>query len=58
MDDANLRKVYLDGANSIMKILPIPTVTLVNDQTYVSIKACVRNYLMSGKEPKRIGNLK
>ena len=35
-----------------MQNLPIPNVQVIDDHSYISIKECVTNFLLSGKMPK------
>ena len=46
--DSDLRRWYIDGSYSILKNLPYPKVILFKNDSYVSIRQCIADYLGKG----------
>ena len=49
--DISLRQTYINGTYLIMKNLPKPKVTLLNNNSYVFICQCNAKFLSKGKIP-------
>ena len=56
INDACIRQTYLTGSNSIMKNLPIPSVKVVENHSYVSVRECLSNWLLFNNTPSYISN--
>ena len=44
---ADVRRLYVDGTNSVTKNLPIPNIRVLNKHSYVSLMDCIADMLMS-----------
>jgi hypothetical protein len=48
-----MRHVYIVGRNSVLKNLPRPNVTMVNNHSCVSIKQCIAHFFAASKMPEK-----
>ena len=46
---SELRNRYLDGRKSITKHLPLPKIGMMKDHSYISINACIVDFLLKHK---------
>ena len=44
LDESTIRRYYHDGRNSILRNLPQPNVTLIDNHSYVSIRQCIADF--------------
>ena len=56
--DTELGNIYLVGIKSIVNNLPRPTIKLVHNHSYVSIRQCISHFLANGKVAHKINSLK
>ena len=56
--DTELGNIYLVGIKSIVNNLPRPTIKLVHNHSYVSIRQCISHFLANGKVAHKISFLK
>ena len=52
--DAELRNLYLNGKNSIIRNLPRPNVSSVKNHSYISIRQCIAHFFSEGRMPHHI----
>ena len=52
--DSALRNIYMVGSSSILKNLPRPKVSMVDEHSYVSICQCIAQFFSSGKMPQNV----
>ena len=46
---ADVRRLYIDGINSVTKNLPIPNIKILNKHSYVSLMDCISDMLLSNE---------
>jgi hypothetical protein len=42
-----MRRLYIDGKNSVAKNLPIPNIKVLNNHSYVSLTDCIADMMLS-----------
>ena len=47
--DADIRNRYVVGSESIVKNLPRPSISIIGNHSYASVRQCIAHFLVSGK---------
>ena len=51
---ADIRRLYVDGVDSVTNNLPIPTIKQLHKHSYISIMDCIADFLLSNKRQLKL----